>query len=646
MLQPNGIYWLSLFGGGCALLYALALQWQLRKPLRGSDGLQRARTLLIQGGLSLLKWHGALLFVLVFLGFGILMALSFYGYLPNPYLPGAFLTGAVCALLPQLLDLCVLPRWAARSAAAMAASPQRGVEILLSAGRVRAFSTLGLTLGEVSGWVWFLYVREGCTPGLLTETLLTLGLGGAAVALFGRHLGLFSAAGTLGSLPLEDAGKLIPPEDLRNPASAAQALSACLHDPVSGLCAACRCLLPAAFALGLLSYGPYGLGLQALFFPLLVTGAGALATLVSSLRGLPKGKPLGEGTLYRRLWANLWLTLLLTGAVAMPFSFLFFGSLKPFLALTLGLLCAPLVAWATQLSALASPGEIPKDKVPVTTWMIMGMYGALPLLLLLAALAGGFWLSGGASAPATGLYGVALAGVGLLAPMGDLLTFSSFGALAQGTISLTWMSGDMAEPDWAPALDQLGDQLSADGRGYSLALTLTASLLLLLAWTGQRTLSLSFSPSLMGGILLGALPVIGVAALLLWGGKKATDSLREETDRQGREIKGLRSGKVAPHALSCVNLTAFNSLLWTVLALLLTVLLPLLTVALLSDQGALGMALSTVVLSLLPGFFLITAGDHWAGTPVANAVLPLRWAAGPALGELAVLVLAMLVTVI
>ena len=76
----------------------------------------------------------------------------------------------------------------------------------------------------------------------------------------------------------------------------------------------------------------------------------------------------------------------------------------------------------------------------------------------------------------------------------------------------------------------------------------------------------------------------------------------------------------------------------------LTLALSLLTGALLNAAVGLGLALTVVLLALLPGFFLITAGDHWMGTPLSPAILPLRWAVGPALGEMALLVLAVLLT--
>ena len=167
----------------------------------------------------------------------------------------------------------------------------------------------------------------------------------------------------------------------------------------------------------------------------------------------------------------------------MPFSFLLFGSLRPWLALVLGLLCALAVIWSVQLSALAVPEPLKEGgKTALSTWLTLGLYGILPLLLLLACLLGAFCLAGGATSPTAGLYGVALAGVGFLVPMGDLLTCASCGTLAQGAIALTWMSGDMPQPTWAPALDKLSDRFSAESRGYSFTASILAAFLLALAW--------------------------------------------------------------------------------------------------------------------------------------------------------------------
>lgn len=648
MLQPNHLYWLGFLAAGLALLYAALLWRKLKRPLGGSGGLHRAKSLVKQGALSILKWHGVLLFALVALGFGILMALRSFDRLPNPYLPVAFLTGAVCALLPQLLDLRYAPRWTAQTAAAMEASRPRGMRFLLFSARLRTFLTLGLTLLEVSGWICYLTLRAECSPEAIAQILLTFGLSGALVAFLARHLGSFSAVGVLGSLPLESAGQPLPPQDQRNPSSAVYSLSSFLHDPASALPAAWRCLLPAAATLGVLTYGPQDLGAQAALFPLLVLCAGALATLISSLRGFPSGKPL-DRLHYRRLWGNLWLTLLLTGAAALPCSFLLFGSLRPCFALFAGLLAAPLVAWGTQLAALAVPepaGRNAGQKVPVTTWLILGLYGLLPLMLLTAALLSAFLLAGGADTPVFGLYGVALAGVGLLSPAGEFLVFSSCGAAAQGAISLTWMSGDMAEPVWAGGLEVFGKRLSYAGRGYSLGVTLTTSLLLLLCLAGKSPLPDRLTLGLGAGVLLGIVLLAGLSALLLWGGHRTVLSLSEEIKRQYKETKGTRSGKSPSPTLPCVDLAAVHSLFWSLVCLLSALLLTALMGALAGTEGLLGLSAAVTVPAFLPGFFFLTAGDHWGNTPLAKAVFPLRWAVGPFLGDLALLVLTAALTLL
>lgn len=648
MLQPTHLYWLGLLTSGLALLYAVLLWRKLKRPLGGSSGLHRAKSLLKQGALSILKWHGVLLFALVALGFGILMALRSFGRLPNPYLPVAFLTGAVCALLPQLLDLRCAPRWAAQTAAAMDASRPQGMRFLLFSGKLRVFSTLGLTILESSGWICYLTLRKECTPETIAQVMLTFGLSSALVSFLARHLGFFSAVGVLGSLPLESAGQTIPPQDQRNPSSAVYVLSAFLHDPAAALPAAWRCLLPASATLGLLTYGPRNLGAQAALFPLFVLSAGALATLISSLRGLPNGKPL-DRRCYRRLWGNLWLTLLLTGAAALPCAFLLFGTLQPCLSLFVGLLSAPLVAWGTQLASLAVPEPAVREagqKVPVTTWLIMGLYGSLPLLLLIAALLLAFLLAGGTADPALGLYGVALAGAGLLAPAGELFTFSSCGAMAQGAISLTWMSGDMAEPAWASGLEVFGKRLSYAGRGYSLGATLTTSLLLLLCLAGKNSIPSGMTLRLGIGLLLGLSLLVGLSFLLLWGSKRTVLSLCEEIRRQYKETKGTRSGKSPSPALPCVDSAAVHSLFWTLVCLLSAVLLTALTGALAGSEGLLGLSSAVAVPAALPGFFFLSAGDHWRDTPLAAAAFPLRWTVGPILGDLALLTLAAALTLL
>lgn len=640
MLQPNGLYWLGFLSAGVILLCALLHNRGLKNPMRGSGGLHRAKSLLKRCTQGLFRWHGVAVTVALLLGTGILFALNSFGVLPNPYLPFGFLSGGLCALIPQMLDLRYMPRWAANGAATMEVSPRKGLTLLTKASRIRSLTTVGVTLLEVTAWSFFLSLRAGSTPAELSGVLITLGLGGSMVTLLSRHLGLFSVATHLGSQSLVDGGKTLPVTDTRNPASAARALGTCLHQPAASASAAWRCLTAAACALGALTCSDLRMEAQAVFYPLLLAWAAPLLSMLPALRGMPAGDHWDARDLPRRFLSGLRLTLLLTAAVGLPFTLLLFGSFRPWLSFVLGMVAAPAAIQIFQLSAKTRAVGKDGQKHPVLAYLSMLPIWLLPLLLLTAALCGAYALCDGVL---DGLYGLALAGIGFLTPATDLLTAASFSLMARGAISLTWMSGDMTEPSWAASLNTLSDQFSALGRGCTLITELTSAGLLLLAWFRRHNLTLTLSGTLGGGIALGVLLTAGIVALLLWGVKRASDALWHEVEHQAPEIKGLHAGKTAPNISACVDVATLSSLLWTTVALLCAVALPLLTELLLGNVGLLGMALAVLTLAVLGGSLLITAGEHWTGTVLEKYILPLRWVTGPALGELALFLLSLLV---
>lgn len=641
MLQPNGLYWLGFPGAVAVLLCAFYHYHGLKNPLRGSGGLHRAKSLLKKCAQGLQRWHGAAVIALLFLGTGILLALSSFGVLSNRYIPFAFLSGGLCAVLPQLLDLRFMPRWSANGAATMEVSPRKGLTLLTKASRIRSLTAVGAVLAEFTAWTLFLSTRKELTALGMCEVLMTLGLGGTAVTFLSRHLGLFSAAAYEGSSPIADGDRSVPVTDSRNPASAAHALGTCIHQPAASASAAWRCLISAACALGALTYSDIGLDAQTVFFPLLIAWASPLLSLLSALRGMPAGSHWDTRDLPHRFWSGLRLTVLLTAAVGLPFSFLLLGSFRPWLAFVLGLIAAPIAIQIIQLSAKMKPIAKAEQKFPLAAYGVMALLGLLPLLLLAAALWGAYTLCGGVNGG--GLYGLAMAGIGFLVPTTDLLTASSFALMARGSISLTWLSGDMTEPVWATDLGILSDQFSAIGRSGSLLHNLAAAGLLLAAWELRRGLTLTPDGLFLGGIALGVLTVAAVVALLLFGMKKSAAALKAESERQAPEIKGLHAGKSAPNPSACVDAAVLSSLVWTVAALAAALAIPLLALLIPNGSGLTGTALAVLIPATVGGIFLITSGEHWRGAVPDALILPLRWVVGPALGELALLIMSLLV---
>lgn len=630
MSQPESLLWIGVLGALPALICALLRCYTLKKLSPGSEALRKAAGRLAQGTRSYAKWHGAALLLLLGAGFGGLLILKSLGQLTDPLFPFAFLSGALCVFLLGLLGILLTPWLSARTAAALEDSPRKGLSPLLSGGAILGFATFGLALLELTVWLCVLHFALGCEGADLARSLPPFGLGSAAAALLTRlAAGLFSPAATLGSLPADTAEEPIPADDPRSPGALTRALSLSLEGhPLlgTGLYSSYLSILALSLFLGYAVHSEDGLGSRAMLLPLLCAAIGLLCSLMASYR-IRTGDGSAGKNLLRSLWLSIGLAILLTAAVTAPLVYLLMGSFLPWLELLLGLAagCA-LVRGGQSLAARPAKGE--RGSLPDA--LSGGLLAALlPLLLLLLVLFAAYRLSG--------FYGLSLALVGMLAPGASFLSAASCGGIAHTARALLRLSAQ--EEDLSPRAKPLtatADLLAFGGRSYDLCAALSSALLLLLSLFPVRALFGPFlplpdlfQPATLAGLLLGALMAPALAGLLLRGCRSAAKTLAQEQERQLREIRGLRSGKVDPDFCSCVRLCACHSLTAAAPPLLLALTVPTLTWLLLGSN-ALAALLAGLFLSCLAlGFPLVFLGELWS--PASPEGLPCRAVAGPAL---------------
>lgn len=622
MVMEN-LLWIGVLGAVPALVCTLPRCYTLQKFPRGSEGLQEAAGSLSRGTRSYLKWHCAALLLLLGAGFGILFLLQGLEQPSGVLFPLAFLSGSLCVFLTGLLGILLTPWLAAHTAAALEESPRKGLSPLLTGGAILGFATLGLALLELTVWLCLLYFGLGLEPGDLARLLPFFGLGGAAAALLTRlTAGLFSPAAALGSLPAPTAEEPLPSDDPRNPAALARALGLSLEGhPLlgTGLYSSWFCILTLSLSLGYSIYESAGLGLRAMLLPLFSAAVGLLCSLIASYRLRMGDGTAGKGLLHS-LWLVIGLSILLTAAVTAPAAYLLMGSFLPWAELLLGLAAGCILIWGTQAFA---DKAIQRDPQPPSLSPLLsdGLLSALlPLLLLLLVLFFSYRLDG--------LYGLSLTLVGMLAPGGCFLSAASCGGIAQTAHTLLRLSGQEEDLSTrALPLTATTELLSAAGRSYVLCAALSASLLALLSLFPP--LSDLFQPAPLAGLLLGALLGPALAGLLLRGGRTASKALSTERERQLREIRGLRSGKVSPDSHSCVSQCACHTLTAAAPPLLLALTVPSLTWLLLGVHALTALVAGLFLSCLTLGFPLAYLGELWA--PSSPEGLSCRTSAGPTL---------------
>ena len=235
---------------------------------------------------------------------------------------------------------------------------------------------------------------------------------------------------------------------------------------------------------------------------------------------------------------------------------------------------------------------------------------AIPIIIVAVCILLAFFLSGGAASTSMGLYGIALAAVGMLSTLGITLATDAYGPVADNAGGIAEMAG--LEPEVrtrTDALDSLGNTTAATGKGFAIgsaaltALALMASYIEKVKEVGVSVTFEDFSlmnPVVLVGLFIGAcLPFI-FAALTMNSVGRAAQSVVLEVRRQFREIAGLMEGKADPEYAKCVDLP-------TVIA----VVTPIVVGMILGFKGVVGLLAGATVTGFLMAIYMANAGGAW-----------------------------------
>ncbi|HEX2368971.1 MAG TPA: sodium-translocating pyrophosphatase [Acidimicrobiia bacterium] len=538
----------------------------------------------------------------------------------------AYVFGALLSAAAGLIGMRIATAANTRTAeAARRGGAGAALRVAFRGGAVMGFTVAGLgLLGVALGYL--LFNRAMGIPEW-AEILAAIGLGGSSVALFARvGGGIFTKAADVGADMVGKVEVGIPEDDPRNPAVIADNVGDNVGD-VAGMGADLfesyvgALVAPIAFAA--IAFADATFQVEAIVFPLAVAALGMGASIIASFlvrsRGDDLAVALRRGTLGAAAITSLGvagLAFWIFDGVGNPLGV--FGSVM--VGLIVGLLIGQISEWFTS-DGHRSVKEIARQSqtgpaTVVITGLAEGMRSAaFSVLVVAAGILGAFTAGQWALGDGGGVYGVAIAAIGVLATVGMTVSVDAYGPIADNAGGIAQMAHLPSEVREATdALDALGNNTAAVAKGFAVASAAVTALALVAAFTeaaGISSINLTRVDAVVG-LFIGAMFPFLFAALTMNAVGRAAGRMIDEVRRQFREIAGLRDGKpgVQPDYGACVDIATRAALGEMIVPSAAAIALPLIIGFI--DVEALGAFLvGSLVTGFLLAIYMANAGGAW-----------------------------------